>query len=676
MSQTSILQKVQRLILGKKLDPLNPQTRHNIVLVAFLAWIGLGADGLSSACYGPEESFLALGEHTHLGLYLALATAATVFIISLAYNQVIELFPSGGGGYKAATKLVGPYAGLVSGSALIIDYVLTITLSVSSGMDALFSLFGAHWQSDKLLAELGVLSLLIMLNLRGMKESIKVLMPIFLGFFITHAFIIIYGISVHADALPQLVPDTIQATHTLSSQLGWVFVASLFLRAYSLGGGTYTGIEAVSNNVNMLAAPRIRTGHWTMFYMAASLAFTAGGIILLYMLWHAHAVPGQTLNAVVFRSILVHLHGSNPDFVQYSLAITMALEAGLLLVAANTGFLGGPAVMANMAADRWMPRQFRQLSSRMVTQNGILLMGAAAILILLATQGDVSLLVVLYSINVFLSFTLSLFGLCRHWWEQRLYNIDWQNNFLLAVVGFVVTGFILIVTLTEKFTDGGWMTIFITSIVIGICLVIHRHYDATQRQLDIVDHRYSIKMDWDDLAVSPPLDPSRPTAVLLVGNNRGAGMHMLHWVLKMMPGQYSNYIFVSVGEVDKQNFDGERAIQSLQTRIENSLNYFSSYCISKGLPSSYYMGFGADPQKEMLQMCRKVVHDYPKAVFFASKLVFEKDSLLDRILHNQMPLAMQRKLHLEGQQMIIVPVSVPEHSTPPTTGSGPRYPIT
>src|ERR687884_565703 len=126
------LKALHRLFFGEELDPLNPETRQHIVLVAFLAWIGLGADGLSSACYGPEEAFLALGKYPHLGLYLAIATALTVFIISLAYNQVIELFPSGGGGYKVATKLIGPYAGLVSGSALLVDYVLTIAISAAS----------------------------------------------------------------------------------------------------------------------------------------------------------------------------------------------------------------------------------------------------------------------------------------------------------------------------------------------------------------------------------------------------------------------------------------------------------------------------------------------------------------------------------------------------------------
>ena len=146
----SRLLQLRRIVFGAPRDPLNPDTRHSIALVAFFAWVGLGADGLSSSCYGPEEAFIALGTHTQLGLYLAVATAATVCIISLAYNQVIELFPSGGGGYKVATKLIGPYTGLVSGAALIVDYVLTIAISIASGVDAVFSLLPLSAQSFKL----------------------------------------------------------------------------------------------------------------------------------------------------------------------------------------------------------------------------------------------------------------------------------------------------------------------------------------------------------------------------------------------------------------------------------------------------------------------------------------------------------------------------------------------
>ena len=259
--------RLRESLFGKALDPFSQDTRHSVALVAFLAWIGLGADGLSSACYGPEEAYLALGAHTPLGLYLAALTAATVFIIAVAYNQVIELFPSGGGGYKVATSLLGPYAGLVSGSALIVDYVLTVSISVASGVDALFSLLSPAVGAAKLSLEIALTLVLLFLNLRGMRESIRLLLPIFLGFVITHTLLIVYGTLAHVERISTLIPQTWDETTTMSRQLGWVGVASLLLRAYSLGGGTYTGIEAVSNNVQALAEPRVRTRKWTMFYM-------------------------------------------------------------------------------------------------------------------------------------------------------------------------------------------------------------------------------------------------------------------------------------------------------------------------------------------------------------------------------------------------------------------------
>jgi amino acid transporter len=225
------LQHLRQIALGAPLDPLNPKARQHIVLLAFLAWVGLGADGLSSACYGPEEAFLALGDHAHLGLYLALATALTVFIISISYNQVIELFPSGGGGYKVATNLIGSHAGLVSGAALIVDYVLTIAISAASGMDALFSLLPPGAATIKLTMEFGLVALLIFLNMRGMKESIQVLLPIFLTFFITHVLLILYGILFQGERLPDVVPDTFRETAALTQEHGWIFVVALFLRA-------------------------------------------------------------------------------------------------------------------------------------------------------------------------------------------------------------------------------------------------------------------------------------------------------------------------------------------------------------------------------------------------------------------------------------------------------------
>ena len=651
------IDKLKDAVFGKPYDPLNPETRHNLAMVAFLAWIGLGADGLSSACYGPEQAFLALGQYTHFGLYLAAATSLTVFVIALAYNQVIELFPSGGGGYKVATQLLGPRAGLVSGSALLVDYILTIAISIAAGVDALFSLLPPGAQAYKLPTQVALIIVLIMLNLRGMKESIRVLLPIFMGFFLTHAFLIVYGIIAHFEGLPHLIPDTITETQQLTQQMGWVFAVSLFLRAYSLGGGTYTGLEAVSNNVNMLSEPRVRTGKYTMFYMAASLSFTAGGVILLYLLWQAQYVPHQTLNAVTFSAI-IDSWGFGPLVDHALLAVVLALEGGLLFVAANTGFLGGPTVLANMAVDSWVPRQFRNLSGRLVTQNGILLMGLGALGILLWTKGDVSVLVVLYSINVFITFSLSLLGLCKHWWASRYDEIDWKPHLLLSLLGFAVTGGILIVTVVEKFTEGGWLTILITGLLIALCALVKRHYEHVRQQLRKIDALYAPRPDWGEDLPEPPLAPEQPTAIFLIGKNRGLGMYALKWINEVFSGHFKNFVFVSIGEVDAESYGGKGALRSLQYQIENSLRYYVNYCHSQGLAATSYAAYGTDVEDKLEELVVKVVADYPSSVCLGSKLIFDNESWLISWLHNHTALAMQRRLHMREIQMIVIPLKI------------------
>src|SRR5439155_4204800 len=196
------LSSVRELLLGKPKDPLDPKVFHHISLIAFLAWVGLGADGLSSSAYGPEEAYLALGQHYLLALPLAMMMAFTVFIISASYSQIIELFPTGGGGYLVATKLLGEKAGLVSGSALVVDYMLTITISVASGADALFSFLPPSVHSLKLFTEVFLILGLIFLNLRGTKESVQFLLPIFLLFVLTHIVAISLGVGTRVGELP------------------------------------------------------------------------------------------------------------------------------------------------------------------------------------------------------------------------------------------------------------------------------------------------------------------------------------------------------------------------------------------------------------------------------------------------------------------------------------------
>ena len=648
--------RIREIVLGKALDPMKTETRHSLALVAFLAWVGLGADGLSSSAYGPEETFRALGTHTQLGLYMALATAITVFIIALAYNQVIELFPTGGGGYRVASRLVGPYLGLISGCALILDYVLTIAISIAAGVEALASLLPLGFHAYKLWAEAFFIAVLIILNLRGLKEAIRVLLPIFLGFVITHFVLIIYGIFAHASYLPDLVPNTLAETSLLAEDIGWIAIAGMLLLAYSQGGGTYTGLEAVSNNVNMLAEPRVRTGRMTMVYMALSLAFTASGIILLYLLWDAKPVQGQTLNASTFRAIIESL-GFSEWTNRIMLIVVLAFEAGLLFVAANTGFLGGPSVLSNMAADSWVPHKFRYLSTRLVTQNGILVMGIAALAILFWTGGSVTLLVVLYSISVFLTFAISLFGLCVYWWQNRRSQRYWLRRFLLSLTGFLICAGILSVLLVEKFRNGGWAAALIIGGIAAICIWVRNHYRQTKDAIHLVDQVFANQPFGSHASPVDP-DPNNQTAVFIVGSSRGGGLHALLWVQRMFPGHFKNFIFVNARTVDAHAYGGEGAVEQMRAEANATLKFFVDFCHSHGMASAAYLGFGTDVVNEVTKLCETISKDYPNSIFFTSKLVFEHDNWFTRLLHNQAALAIQRRLHFESLQMVILPMKV------------------
>jgi hypothetical protein len=439
--------------------------------------------------------------------------------------------------------------------------------------------------------------------------------------------------------------------------MGWFFVASLFLRAYSLGGGTYTGIEAVSNNVQSLAEPRVVTGKWTMFYMALSLSFTAGGIILLYLLWDVAPVPGATLNAVTFQAIIEDFGWGGPAVNQGALLVVLALEGGLLFVAANTGFLGGPAVLANMAADSWVPHHYRYLSARLVTQNGILLFGLAALAILLLTWGAVSVLVVLYSINVFLTFSLSLLGLCKYWWSVRREDRRWPFRIALSGLGLGVTAGILVVTLVEKFTEGGWMTVLITGFVIGFCLLNRSHYIGVRRKIHAADEALSWH-EYPNVPNPPSLDPAKPTAVFIVGSSRSGGVHALQWVRREFPGHFENFVFMNVRTVDAHSYHGVEQIEELRRQASATLTYFVNYCHNNGLAARSYLAFGTDPIHELEELADEVSQEFSDSIFFTSKLIFDRENWYIRQLHSEAALTLLRRLHLRNLAMVILPMKL------------------
>jgi len=655
------LSAIKRRLMGAPLDPFRADTRSHMALITFFAWIGIGADAISSANYGPEEAFLALGANTHLAIFLALATGFTVFLLAAVYTQVIELFPNGGGGYRVATSLLGPKMGLSSGGALLVDYVLTIAISAAAGVDAVFSMLPIEWQPYKLITSCLVVCLLIYMNLRGVKESIKVLMPIFIGFIVTHAILIIAGVVGHSEGLGDIMPQAIEETNSLAASVGWFAVMSMFFKAFSLGGGTYTGIESVTNSVRNMAEPRVRTGKNTMWAIAFSLAFTAGGIILIYLLWDVQKVEGETLNASVFKLITADWDLMGINWSDEFTGLALLFAAGLLLTAANTGFIAGPNVLAVMAVDRWMPHMFSSLSNRLVTKNGVLLMGLSAIGALLITGGVVHLLVILYSINVFYTFTMTTAGITRYRWGQRK---EKKVKFKLFIAAFatLICGTILITTLIEKFTYGAWKTVLITGCVIFLALRIRRHYDRVKERMmqiesDLSEAMFSNLKPMDE-EEKPKMDPRQQTAVFLVGDSPASGIHTFLWVQRLFPGVFKNFVFASVGEIDTEEFGDEARWHALRRDTKKMLKQYVDFCSARKLPATYYHDYGTDVISTVSNLTERISADFPHSVFFAAKLIFERENIFTQMLHNQTAYMLQKKLHNKSQNLIIMPMKV------------------
>ncbi|MBI5541931.1 MAG: APC family permease [Bacteroidia bacterium] len=661
-NENNIKGKLKNTFIGKARDLTDRSVFQRISLVAFFAWVGLGSDPLSSSCYGPEEIMRNLTGHGNLGIFVAILTVITIFVISTSYRQIINLFPQGGGGYIVATKLISPTIGMISGSALLIDYMLTITLSISSGADAFFSFLPAEWHGYKLIFSFFILLVLVVLNLRGVKESVMLLTPVFIAFILTHAILIGYSIFTHIGDAPELVRNTGVEMSNSISQLGVFGTIFLILKAYSMGAGTYTGIEAVSNGIPNLREPKVKTAQKTMLLLSVSLAIAAFGLIISYYLFDVKISPTKTLNAVLVETAT---SGWNYYIGQGFVFLTLISEAALLFVAAQTGFLDGPRVMANMAHDNWFPRKFTHLSDRLVSQNGILIMGGAAFLLLYFSKGAVSWLVILYSINVFITFTLSQFGMVRHWILVRKEEKKWFWKMAINGIGLIMTTFILFTVLILKFEEGGWITVVITGVLSIIAVIIKRHYNFVRKE--IIEIQKKIKQVIPDIISvmksrmtktnnnNSEIKTNR-TVVLLVNGYGGLGLYSLFKTLNDFNGNYQNIVFVEVGIMNSSRFKGFEQIDKLKENIEIDMKKYIYVAEKLGLHGDSYYAIGTDVVEEIDKLIPVISEKYPNPVFVGGQLIFEGNTFFNKLLHNYTIFAIQRNLYKHGITTIVIPI--------------------
>jgi hypothetical protein len=333
--------------------------------------------------------------------------------------------------------------------------------------------------------------------------------------------------------------------------------------------------------------------------------------------------------------------------------VSMFSAGALLLVAAQAGFLGGPRVMSDMALDRWLPGRFTNLSDRLVIKDGVIMMGLSALFMIVYSHASVHILVVMYSINVFLTFTLSQTGMVRHWLEDR--GPGWINGLLINATGMLLTFAILIVTTVIKFTEGGWVTLLVTSTLIGACVIIRRHYHEVLLQLRDLNQVLG-DLPLPELIKEPPKRPNEATAVLTVSGYNGIGIHSILAIQRFFPGHFKNYVFISVGIIDSGRFKGVKELDALRRNVEQDLTKYVLLAKRMGFYAEGYSTLGTDVITELDHLCHEVSQKWPRKVFFMGQLAFEGETFWTRLLHNQTSFLLQKKLLFKGFEAVILPI--------------------
>jgi amino acid transporter len=508
----------KRILIGRA---LRSDKLGETLLPKRLALPVFASDPLSSVAYAPGEVLLVLSiagvSAYRYSPWIAAAVVVLMFTVVASYRQNVHAYPSGGGDYEVATTNLGPKAGLTVASALLVDYVLTVAVSVASGVENLGSAVPFFVQ-HKVLGAIAMIVLLMLMNLRGVRESGTIFAIPTYAFVLGVFAMIAWGVFRLAtgDVLHAPTSDyTIRAEHTGLAGFALVF---LLLRAFSSGCAALTGVEAISNGVPAFRKPKSRNAATTLALMGLLAVTMFCGIIALAMnakvrmaenpaadlLLHGKAVGSGYVQDPVIAQVASAVFGNGSIAFIYLAAVT----ALVLFLAANTAYNGFPVLGSILAQDRYLPRQLHTRGDRLAFSNGIILLALAAMVLIIGFHGEVTRLIQLYIVGVFVSFTLSQAGMIRHWNRLLRTVRDQQarNRMIrsrtINMIGLTLTGAVLIVVLITKFLLGAYIAIIAMIVIYFLMVGIKKHYDTVARELTPSEDR--------------PILPSRNHAVVLV----------------------------------------------------------------------------------------------------------------------------------------------------------------
>lgn len=639
---SSFLESAKRVLIGR---PIRSKAAARQLLPKRLALPIYASDALSSVAYAPDEILLTLALAGSLALiksvWVGVVVACVLAVVVLSYRQTVHAYPSGGGDYEVVTTNLGPSWGLLVASALLVDYVLTVAVSISSGANYLTTIFPGLRGSEVPIA-VGLIIFLTLVNLRGTREAGTAFAIPTYAYMIAIAVMIIVGfVRLFMGNLP-MADSAAYDIHAASSHLdgltglGGVF---LLMRAFSSGCAALTGVEAISNGVPNFKRPKSRNAGITLLMLGGIAASMMISILVL---------ARYTGLQMVDDTSMVYLHGSAQPDVHFAPVISQlastifgegsllfifvtAVTGFILILAANTAFNGFPTLASVLSRDSFLPRQLYKRGDRLSYSNGIMALAVGASALVILFDASVTRLIQLYVVGVFVSFTLSQLGMIRHWNKRlRLPQNGSERSKVLRsrsvnIIGFMMTGFVLAVVLVTKFTHGAWITVLLIGLVFTIQRLIRRHYDTIRGQLRVED--------WHTRRALP----SRVRALVLVSNLSKPSMRAIATARAQAP---INLEIVSV-------------VSDLEEEKHIRREWKES-----GLPVP--LTLVASPFRDITQIVISYVRSRRQRSPEEMLVVYIPEFLVrhwwENILHNQMALRLSRSLlRIPGVVLTIVP---------------------
>ncbi|MGW5522243.1 APC family permease [Gordonia sp. NPDC003950] len=632
VSKVSVATK--RLLLGR---PFRSDRLGHTLLPKRIALPVFASDAMSSVAYAPQEIFLVLSVAGLSALaytpWVAIAVAIVMAVVVASYRQNVHAYPSGGGDYEVATVNLGPTAGLTVGSALLVDYVLTVAVSISSAAENIGAAI-PFVHEHRVWFCVAAIIVLAAVNLRGLKESGSVLAIPTYAFIFGVLGMLIWGFLeifvLGRDVQAETANFEIRAENNHLMGIAFVF---LIARAFSSGCAALTGVEAISNGVPAFQKPKSRNAATTLLLLGSIAIVLLLGIVFLAERIGAKYVmnpetdligapPGYQQEAMIAQLAHAVFEGFPIGF--YFVATVTAL---ILMLAANTAFNGFPVLGSVLAQDRYLPRQMHTRGDRLAFSNGIVFLAVAAMAFVIAFGGEVTALIQLYIVGVFVSFTLSQTGMVRHWTRLLRTETDpsarrrMMQSRVINTVGLIMTATVLVVVLITKFTAGAWIAILAMVILFVIMKLIHHHYASVQRELERA-------ADEDEQVL-----PSRTHSVVLVSTLHLATKRALLYARATRP-DVLEAITVNVDDRDTRRLVSEWEASDIRVPL-------------KVIASPY-----REITRPVIDYVRRVRRESPRDVITVFIPEYVVGHWWEQILHNQSALRLKTRLLFEPGVMV------------------------